>query len=192
MVPLGIFKNIFQYSQALRSLVLHNVRSFSIEKTESPAVFAKHLKERLAELNSEFLKSSGPGGQNVNKRSTKVRIKFNIGNCHWLSENAKQRLEQQYDNRINKEGELVLECQDFRTQEQNHARVLKRLKDMIEVANESEGNLSKQTIRKLKEEKRYLQRRSRSVRKHRLIAARKKEENEKVERETNNLKPPQD
>ena len=172
--------NIFIFSQSIKSILSfkHLIKLLSTESPEYYANFAKELKSRLSDLEVERIKSSGPGGQNVNKRNTKVRLKFDIAECTWLSELAKQKLERQEANRINKEGFLVLECQEHRTQEQNHNKILKILKKMLQLANETEHNLSKQTILRMKERKRYLQKKSRSARKHQLIAARKKEENE--------------
>ena len=172
--------NLLIFSQSIRSILSfkHLIKLLSTESPEYYANFAKELKSRLSDLEVERIKSSGPGGQNVNKRNTKVRLKFDIAECTWLSELAKQKLERQEANRINKEGFLVLECQEHRTQEQNHNKVLKILKKMLQLANETEHNLSKQTILRMKERKRYLQKKSRSARKHQLIAARKKEENE--------------
>ena len=171
---------LFAFSHSIRSIpsVRHLVKLISTESPEYYANFAKELKSRLSELQTECIKSSGPGGQNVNKRNTKVRLRFNIAECTWLSELAKQKLERQEGNRISKEGILVLECQEYRTQEQNHNKILKILKKMLELANETEHHLSKHTILKIKEKKRFLQQKSRSARKHRLIAAKKKEERE--------------
>ena len=183
MIYSALGSNLFAFSHSIRSLlsVKDIIRLSSIESPEYYANFAKELKSRLPELETEFIKSSGPGGQNVNKRNTKVRVKFNITECTWLSELAKQKLEKQEGNRINKDGVLVLECQESRTQELNHNKLLKSLKKMLELANETEHRLSSHTILKIKERKRFLQKKSRSARKHQLIAVKKKEEREMSE-----------
>lgn len=171
-------KNIIACSFKRKSLmyIFTQLNYFSTDNTEHHTTFAKELKNRLAQLGVESAKSSGPGGQNVNKRKTKIRLKFNIGGCSWLSEQAKQKLERQEGNRINKDGMLIIECQEYRTREQNHDKILKIFKRMLELANETEHNLSKQTVLKLKKRKSYLQSKARSARKHRLIAEKKQKD----------------
>ncbi|KAI6655133.1 hypothetical protein LOD99_2422 [Oopsacas minuta] len=177
MITHIISRNIIIFSRTTKHLISVTKSKFnSTENADYYSTFSKELKSRLAELEVESLKSSGPGGQNVNKRNTKIRLKFNIGECSWLSEQAKLKLERQEGNRINKEGVLILECQEYRTKEQNHDKVLKILKNMLELANETQDTLSRKTISKLKQRKNYLRSKARSARKHKLIAERKKEE----------------
>jgi ribosome-associated protein len=79
------------------------------------------LKER--KLNREFLiatsRSSGPGGQNVNKVNTKVKVLFNIMNSAILSEDEKNLILLKLKNRINSAGELTVTSQSERTQLRN-------------------------------------------------------------------------
>ena len=171
-------KNLIACSVKTKSLIsiYTQLTFFSTDDTEYNTTFAKELKNRLAQLEVESVKSSGPGGQNVNKRKTKIRLKFNVAECSWLSEQARQKLERQEGNRINKEGMLIIECQEYRTREQNHDKILKIFKRMLELANETERNLSKQTILKFKQRKNHLQSKARSARKHRLIGEKKQKD----------------
>ena len=71
------------------------------------------------EFTFEFIRSSGPGGQNVNKVSTAVRLRFDVRNSAALADEVKLRLLVLAGRRATKEGELVLLGQRHRTQEKN-------------------------------------------------------------------------
>ena len=83
------------------------------------------------EIEFEFIKSSGPGGQNVNKVSTGVRLRFNILNSKSISADIKSRLFKIAINRINKEGYLILESQSFRSQAANKKVLLSKFVDLL-------------------------------------------------------------
>ncbi|MEE9338768.1 MAG: alternative ribosome rescue aminoacyl-tRNA hydrolase ArfB [Methylococcaceae bacterium] len=76
------------------------------------------------------IRSQGAGGQNVNKVSSAIHLRFNIHTSS-LSEYYKQRILNFRDNRINKEGIIVIKAQQHRTQEKNKVAALERLKEII-------------------------------------------------------------
>ena len=86
------------------------------------------------ELQFEFIRSSGPGGQNVNKVSTAVRLRFDVRGSDALSEEVKSRLLVLAGRRATKQGEIVLLGQRHRTQEKNRQDVIARLEDLVERA----------------------------------------------------------
>jgi len=86
------------------------------------------------ELDFEFFRSSGPGGQNVNKVSTAVRLRFDIRQSPSLPDEVKARLEKLAGSKLTADGILLIESQRFRTQEGNRAEVLRQLGGLIEKA----------------------------------------------------------
>lgn len=81
-----------------------------------------------------FCRSSGPGGQNVNKLNSKVEYRFNIENADWLPKETKERLKEMHSNKINNEGFFILTCQEYRTQSQNKKEAQKKLQEIIDIA----------------------------------------------------------
>ena len=79
-------------------------------------------------------RSSGPGGQNVNKVNTKVELRFAVSNSAALSEGEKSRILLKLGNRINSEGELLLTSSSERTQLGNKKQVIERFFMLIEKA----------------------------------------------------------
>ena len=84
-----------------------------------------------AEVHESFVRSSGPGGQNVNKLSTAVQLRFDVRHSPSLPNDVAVRLTRLAGRRMTKGGELVLIAQNHRTQERNRAEALERLIDLI-------------------------------------------------------------
>lgn len=61
-----------------------------------------------------FVRSSGPGGQNVNKLNTKAELRFKVQEADWIPEDIRERLAEQQAAKINKEGELIITAQEHR------------------------------------------------------------------------------
>jgi ribosome-associated protein len=89
-------------------------------------------------LTTEFVytanRSSGPGGQNVNKVNTRVELRFNVEASGVFSELEKYRIKEQLKNRINAVGELVLASETKRTQLRNKEKVTEKCFALIEKA----------------------------------------------------------
>ncbi len=97
-----------------------------------PITRAIALDER--EIEERFVRASGPGGQNVNKLSTAVQLRFDVRRSPSLPDDVRARLETLSGRRLSKDGVLTITAQRHRTQERNRSEALERLVAMIRQA----------------------------------------------------------
>ncbi len=97
-----------------------------------------HLSKSISipkeKLTIQYARSSGPGGQNVNKVNTKCDVRFHVWSAEWLPSPVRQHLMLLQKNRINQEGEISIQCSVHRTQEENLEEAMQKLKMIIEEA----------------------------------------------------------
>lgn len=92
------------------------------------------MKKLASEIAIEFIRASGPGGQNVNKVSTAAQLRFDAARSPSLSEEARARLIQLAGRRISADGILIITANRFRTQERNREDALARFYELIHKA----------------------------------------------------------
>jgi ribosome-associated protein len=86
------------------------------------------------ELQEDFVRASGPGGQNVNKVATAVQLRFDVVNSPSLQDDIKQRLIRIAGKKMTDDGVLIIDSQEHRTQKRNREQALDRLVDLIKKA----------------------------------------------------------
>jgi ribosome-associated protein len=92
------------------------------------------LRLRPEEVHFDFVRASGPGGQNVNKVATAVQLRFNVRDSQSLAPEVRERLMRIAGKRVNTAGEIIIEARRFRTQQRNREDAMDRLLHLIETA----------------------------------------------------------
>ncbi len=101
--------------------MIHITRSISIDERE---------------IQEEFIRASGPGGQNINKVATAVQLRFNVVNSPSLPDDVRERLIQLAGRRMTDKGVLIIVARRFRTQERNRKDAIDRLVELARKAAE--------------------------------------------------------
>ena len=86
------------------------------------------------EIRFDFIRSSGPGGQNVNKVSTAVQLRFDVFHTSSLTDSVRQRLVKLAGRRLTDDGTLIIEARRYRSQLRNRNDALNRLVELIQKA----------------------------------------------------------
>lgn len=94
-------------------------------------IISPSIRIPFSEISFEYIRASGPGGQHVNKTSTAVQLRFDIGRSPSLSDDVKRRLMQLSGSRLTTGGELIITARRFRSQEANRRDALERLRSLI-------------------------------------------------------------
>ncbi len=87
-----------------------------------------------SEIQFDFIRSSGPGGQNVNKVSTAVQLRWDVAATVAIGEEVKERLKKLAGSKLTEDGVLVIEAKRFRSQEKNRLDAIQRFVNLIQQA----------------------------------------------------------
>lgn len=127
------------------------------------------VEKLLSELEFKAVRSSGPGGQHVNKTSSKITVQFHIDSSQGLSDSEKSLLKEKLSNRISSEGYISLSSSDSRSQHRNKTTAISRLIALLK------ENLKKPKKRKKsKPSKQAIEKRLKSKRERAIKKARRK------------------
>ncbi|XP_066056467.1 large ribosomal subunit protein mL62 isoform X1 [Chamaea fasciata] len=103
----------------------------------------------MARLTVSYSRSSGPGGQNVNKVNSKAEVRFHLASADWIPEAVRQKMALMHRNKINRAGELIVTSEESRYQMRNLAICLEKIQTMVTEAIEKPKVVSKETTQKL-------------------------------------------
>lgn len=123
----------------------------------------------LNELTFKAIRSSGAGGQHVNKVASRIELSFDIPNSQGLTKEEKERLEAKLASRLTKEGILLLSCSDSRSQHKNKAIAIERFLELIK-----ENLKVKKARKKTKPSKNAIEKRLKSKKEKALKKANRK------------------
>ena len=118
-----------------------------------------------SELTYKYVRSSGSGGQHVNKVSSKAELYFNLKDSQVFTQEEKQKLSEFLSNRLTKDGILILACDESRSQFRNKALVTQRFLELIEEGLKEEKERIKTKVPKAVKRKRLARKRKNSEKK---------------------------
>jgi len=116
----------------------------------------------LSEIKFDFFRSSGPGGQHVNKVETGVRLRFNVVGSPSIPENTKTKLLVNHPKKINRDGELLIESIAFKSQHRNKQEVINKFVALVKETSKKTKNRIKTLPTKASNERRISKKKKRS------------------------------
>ncbi|XP_070846897.1 large ribosomal subunit protein mL62 [Chaetodon trifascialis] len=133
--------NVIPQHLKLRSVVIADVSntwqlSVGYGTRGTDTIQDVHVHIPVDRLRVSYSRSSGPGGQNVNKVSTKAEVRFYVQTADWIPEDVRQKIFEKNKNRINKAGELLVTSELSRSQQRNLSDCIQKISAIIAEASE--------------------------------------------------------
>jgi peptidyl-tRNA hydrolase ICT1 len=104
----------------------------------------------MDQLDITYSRSSGPGGQNVNKVNTKVEVRFQLNSATWISEDVKSKLLEKFKNKITKDGFVIFRSDLTRHQQLNLADCLEKIRASVRACLVEDAEPSEETAEKIR------------------------------------------
>ncbi|XP_050513405.1 peptidyl-tRNA hydrolase ICT1, mitochondrial [Diabrotica virgifera virgifera] len=127
-----VYRPVTSYKSALSLEHLYPNSTLKITTPQPPSStneFTGYIP--MEELDITYSRSSGPGGQNVNKVNTKVDIRFHLQSAKWLNEKTKQKIAEKFSTQLTKEGYLIFRSDITRSQQLNLADCLEKIRKAV-------------------------------------------------------------
>ncbi|MBI04394.1 MAG: hypothetical protein CMI96_01085 [Pelagibacteraceae bacterium] len=125
----------------------------------------KNFVIKKKELKYKSIKSSGPGGQNINKNSTAISLHFDIANSNSLNHDIKQKLLNKKHKYLTKSGKIIIKVNTYKSQKNNKSEAISRLKAYLENSLAFKKKRIKTSPKKSSNEKRLDYKRKKSIKK---------------------------
>lgn len=139
-------------SHCMRPLATRTPRNTSfVAKLDTDIYSTQYGCIPIEKLDLKFTKSRGPGGQNVNKVNSRVQLRFKVKEAEWLPEIVRDAIFEKHKNKLTKDGELLLESQASRSQENNRKVAITKLQTIIEEVYKEPGVPSEEKLKKIAE-----------------------------------------
>ncbi|XP_053156531.1 peptidyl-tRNA hydrolase ICT1, mitochondrial [Hemicordylus capensis] len=138
----------FQSEYSLNKLYPPQQKGSDTEKNQTKQTTPNIPVDRLS---ISYCRSSGPGGQNVNKVNTKAEVRFHLASADWIEEDIRQKMAVMYKNKISKSGELIITSEVSRYQMRNLADCLQKIREMIAEATEKPRVISKEDVQMIRD-----------------------------------------
>uniref|UniRef100_A0A3Q1HIM6 Large ribosomal subunit protein mL62 n=2 Tax=Anabas testudineus TaxID=64144 RepID=A0A3Q1HIM6_ANATE len=130
----AIQHHVKRNSVGINNSTLQPSVSYGTRDTDSTQDTQVHIP--VDRLTVSYSRSSGPGGQNVNKVSTKAEVRFHVQTADWIPEDVRQKVFEKNKKRINKAGELLVTSELSRSQQRNLSDCLQKISAIIAEASE--------------------------------------------------------